>query len=139
MLDFGGTHGGHGLGVSRGQRLAHLLFQMADAAQGQRHVENGPSDLLDAATADAMAADQIGEGGGQVRAEAMPADVGGDGGMGDGLAGGTGACVSLVFGDVREQLRQLGDLMPRRLGVVGAGLPGQVVAAASAGGRHARG
>ena len=122
-----------------GQRLAHLFFQVTDAAQRHGHVEDRLGDLLDATAADAMTADQVGQRGGQARTEAVPAEVGGDGGVGDGLAGGAGACVSLVFGDVGRQLGQFGDLMPRGFGVVGSGLLGQVVAAASAGGRHARG
>jgi hypothetical protein len=105
---------------------------MADTAQGQRHVKDRLGDLFDTATADAVTADQVGEGGGQTGAEAVPAEVGGDGGVRDGLAGGAGTGVPLVLGDVGRQLGQLGDLMPRRLGVVGSGLLGQVVSAASA-------
>jgi hypothetical protein len=65
-------------------------------------------------------------------AEAVPAQVGRDGGVADGLAGRAGAGVSLVFRDVGCQLGQLGDLMPGRFGVIGSGLLGQVVSAASA-------
>ena len=105
VFDLGSADGGHCLGMGRGQRLAHLFFQMADAAQRQGHVEDCLGDLLDTATADAMAANQVGQRGGQIRTEAVSAQVGGYGGMGNGLADGTSACVSLVFGDVRDQGR----------------------------------
>lgn len=82
-----------------------------------------------------MAADQISEGSSQARAETVLADGGGDGGVRDRPAGGAGACVSLIFADLRGQLGQLGDLMPRRFGVVRTSLGRQIMAAASAGGR----
>src|SRR5262249_11062130 len=41
-----------------------------------------------------------------------------------------GAVLPLVLGDLRGHLGQLGDLMPGRLGVAGAGPPGQRLAAA---------
>jgi hypothetical protein len=44
--------------------------------------------------------------------------------------------VSLIFRNLGGQLRKLGELMPRGFGVVGLGLLGQGMAAASAGGRH---
>ena len=37
----------------------------------------------------------------------------------------TGACVSLVFGDVGRQLREFGNLMPGRLGVTGRASEGK--------------
>ncbi len=83
-----------------------------------------------------MTANQVGQRGGQIWAEAVAADVGRDGGTCNGLAGRTGACVSLIFANLRDQRGQFGDLMPRGFGVSGSGFLGPVVAAAAAGGRH---
>ncbi len=54
----------------------------------------------------------------------------------DGVAGRTGACLSLIFGDRGDQRGPFGDLMPRGFGVIRAGLLRQVLAAASASGRY---
>ena len=90
--------------MGRGQRLAHLFFQMADAAQRQGHVEDCLGDLLDTATADAMAANQVGQRGGQIRTEAVRHR---SAGMAAWVTAWQtdSACVSLVFGDVRDQGR----------------------------------
>ena len=136
VLDLGDPHGLYGLVMGRGQRLAHLFFQVADATQGHRHVKDRLGDLLDAAAADAVAADQVGQGGGQAGAEAVPAQGCGDGGVRHGLACGTGAGMSLIFEDLGGQRRQFGDLMPGRFGVVGLPLLGQGMTAVSAGAGH---
>jgi len=58
---------------------------------------------------------QVGQRSGQSGAEAVPAQIGGDGGVADGSAGRAGAWVSLIFDDLCGQLRQFGDLVPRWL------------------------
>jgi hypothetical protein len=55
-----------------------------------------------------------------------------EGGGGDFTTAAAGAGAALLFGDLDGLPRQLGDLMPGRLGVVGASLGGQRRLAASA-------
>src|SRR5207237_9126351 len=80
----------------------------------------------------AVAAGQVAESGGQAGADAVGLEVVGDGGVVDLAAAGAGAEVPLVLGDLGGHRGQLGDLVPGRLGVKGAGVGGQRLLAAAA-------
>ena len=125
MLDLGPAHRLGDLGVGRRQGGGDLTLQMADRAQGHGGAEDHLGDLLDGPLAQVAAAGQKGQGGRQAWADARGPDLGGDGGVGDLAAAGAGAGLALVLGDLHGPGRQLGDLMPGRFGVVGAGRGGQ--------------
>ena len=135
VLDRGLAHGLDRLGVGRSQRGAGLLGQVAHRAQRQRHVEDVFGQLLQAALAEVVAAGQVGQGGGQARADAVGLEVGRDGGVVEGAAAGAGAEVPAILGDFRRQPGQFGHLVPGRLRVVGCrpGRQGLVAALAVAG------
>ena len=114
----------------------HIAASTANSSQRHGDVEDRLDDLFDAAAADAMGADQVGQQSGQPRADAVSSDVGGDGGAGDFAAAGTGAGVPLVFNDASSHGGQFGDLMPGRLGIVGSGLSRQRRLAMAADRRH---
>jgi hypothetical protein len=135
VLDRGLSHRLQGLGVARAQGSAYLPLQVADGAQGQRHLEDGLGDLLQAALSDVVTAGQGGQGGGQARADAVGLDCGWDGGVAERAATQGGAVVPLVLGDLGGRRRQFRDLMPGQLGVIGARQGRQRRAAAVAVGR----
>ena len=75
VLDGGGADDVHGLGVGRGQGFAQLRLQVRHRAHSDGHVEDVLGDLLQAALADAVAAGQVAQGGGQAGADAVGLEV----------------------------------------------------------------
>jgi hypothetical protein len=122
VLDFGFLHGRECLGVSRLQGRAHLLLQGGDGAQADGSAEDVGTDLLGGPFGHMVLAGQVGEGGGQARPATVGAVLLRNAGPRDFAATGTRARVPLVLGDFGQQRRQLGDLMPRRRRLVGAGV-----------------
>ena len=82
-------------------------------------------DVLQPALADVLAAAEVADHGGQARAEGVGGDRGGDVLAGDVAAAGAGAGVALELGHDGGDARQLGDLVPGRLGVAVGWLLGQ--------------
>src|SRR3954452_1042759 len=69
--------------ATHSQRRAEFLLPVGDRAQRDRHLEERLDDLFEAALADLMAAGQVAGGGGQRRADAVPAVLSGEGLPGD--------------------------------------------------------
>lgn len=122
VLDGSGGDGGLGLLMGLCQGGAGFLFQIGDRPQSDRRVEELVGDFLDAAFADAVIAGEVREGGGHAGSDAVGPDLGGDRGMRDLAAAGTGSGMSLVFRDDGHQGRKFDDLMPGRRRIERAGL-----------------
>jgi hypothetical protein len=131
VLDRGLADAACGLRVGLVQGGSHLLFLGADRAQGDGHAQDVGQDLLDRAFAVVAAGREVADQSGEPRPEAVAADLLRDRGVGD-LAAGAEPAVGLVLGQRRGQRRQLGDLVPARRRVAGAGLGGQRMLAALA-------
>ena len=124
--------------IGTGQGSTRLPFQRGDRAQGGRYLEDRLDDLFHTPSADVMTAAQIRHHCGQAWPDDMGANLRGDLATIEVATARTGACVSLVFGDVGRQLREFGNLMPGRLGVTGRGFRGQGSLAVGAGRGHVR-
>ncbi len=108
--------------MRRDQRDAGLLLQGHDRAQRHRNLIDGLDELLDRAFAEMESAAEVAHVRRQTRAERMGTDLGGDGGLIGQATARAGPPVSLMLGDDRGLLREFGDLMPTRLGIIGAGI-----------------
>ena len=124
--------------IGTGQGSTRLPFQRGDRAQGGRYLEDRLDDLFHTPSADVMTAAQVRHHCGQAWPDDMGANLRGDLATIEVATARTGACVSLVFGDVGRQLREFGNLMPGRLGVTGRGFRGQGSLAVGAGRGHLR-
>jgi len=142
VLDVGGADRRERLGVRRRQRRAHLGLQVRHGAHRQGDLKDVFGNLLQAPLADVVTPGEVGQRGGQARADAVGLAAAGDRGVVERAAARAGAEVALVLGDLRGHLRQFGDLMPGRLGVAGPRVGRQrlVAALAAAGdeGDHVR-
>ena len=114
MLDRPRADVSHRLLMGRLQRGTDFLLEIGDAAERDLDAEDVVSDLFDAAFADAVTADEIGEHGGEAFAQSAAADRCRNGRLIESAAVRTGASMSLVLGDAGRQLRQFGDLVPKR-------------------------
>src|ERR1700722_10933079 len=91
-------------GVSGLQRAAPFLFEVGDGAQGNRHLENGFANFLDAAFADVGVAAEIAQGGGQTWTNGMAPKSLGDQSVVEVATASTGAEVPLELGDDNGRL-----------------------------------
>lgn len=107
------------LGVGGRQGDAHFLFQIADGAQGDRHVQDRLDEFLNASPAGMQDAAEKGQRGRQAGTTNVVADVVGNLSPGDVAAVETGAGMRLILGHLYGDHGQLDDLMPAGLGVVG--------------------
>src|ERR1019366_9145638 len=98
-------------GVSGLQSVAHFLFEVADGTQGDRHLENGFADFLDAAFADVGAAAEVAQGSAQTWTNALAAEFLGDQSAVEVATTSTGAGVPLVLGDDGGRLGKFGVLV----------------------------
>jgi hypothetical protein len=134
LIGAAGGCGDRGLGflMDQGQSGAGFLFQVRDRSQSDRSVEELVGDFFDAAFADAVAAGEVRESGGERRADAVSTDLGGNRGVRDLAAAGAGSGMSLIFRDDGHHGRQFGDLMPHGRRIERTGLLGQRSSTAAA-------
>ena len=109
--------GGH-LGDDRLQDLGGPTLQLGDHAQRDVQPEQVGGQLLDRPLGEAVRAGEHGQDRPQARAERPGRDARREFGAGDGPAAGASQPVEAVFIDVGADRRDLGDLMPQRVGVV---------------------
>ncbi len=130
VLGLGLPHRLLGLGVGRGQSRAHFLLKVAYRAQGDRRAQDRLDKLLDAPLADVQHAAEVRQGGRQPGTTTVGTDLVGNLGPGDMTTIRAGAAMSLVFDYLHRNLRQLHDLVPVGLRIVGSGQRGQWVVVA---------
>lgn len=121
-------------GMGRGQRLAGLLLSVVERTHRQGYTEQRLGELSQTPLTDVLTATQIGQGSTQTRAMALTPHRLGNGSVVESAAVRTGAKVALMLGEVRQQRRQFGDLVPGRFRIAGLRLGGQVRLAVIAGG-----
>ena len=111
-----------GLVVRRDQGDAGLLLQRRDGSQRDRDLGGGLDQLANRSCDDMEPAAEVAHHRRQSRADDMGADLGSDRCLIERAASRTRPSVGPIFGDDGVQPGEFGDLVPGRLGVVGAKL-----------------